>query len=51
MNSMKFVILLHFISSKKTPNDAVTPQHQGQFTPEMKANVVPHKFALDFGAN
>ena len=26
MNSMKLVIPLHFISLKKTPNDAVTPQ-------------------------
>ena len=41
MNSMKFVIPLHFISWKKTPNDAVTPQRQSQFTPKMKANAVP----------
>ena len=27
---------------KKTPNDAVTPQRQSQFTPKMKANAVPH---------
>ena len=26
---------------KKTPNDAVTPQCQSQFTPKMKANAVP----------
>ena len=26
---------------KKTPNDAVTPQRQSQFTPKMKANAVP----------
>ena len=42
MNSMKLVIPLDFISRKKTPNDAVTPQRQGQFTPKMKANAVPH---------
>ena len=41
MNSMKLVILLDFISWKKTPNDAVTPQCQSQFTPTMKANAVP----------
>ena len=41
MNSMKLVIPLHFISYKKIPNDAVTPQRQGQFTPKMKANAVP----------
>ena len=32
-------ILFH---EKKTPNDAVTPQRQSQFTPKMKANAVPH---------
>ena len=33
MNSMKFIIPLHYISwKKKTPNDAVTPQCQSQFT-------------------
>ena len=26
---------------KKTPNDAVTPLRQSQFTPKMKANAVP----------
>ena len=31
-------ILFH---AKKTPNDAVTPQRQSQFTPKMKANAVP----------
>ena len=41
MNFMKLVIHLHFISYKKTPNDAVTPQCQSQFTPKMKANAVP----------
>ena len=41
VNSMKLVIPLHFISWKKTPNDAVTPQSQSQFTPKMKANTVP----------
>ena len=41
MNSVKLVIPLHFISCKKTPNDAVTPQRQSQFTPKMKANAVP----------
>ena len=41
MNSMKLVIPLHFISWKKTPNDAVTSQRQGQFTPKVKANAVP----------
>ena len=35
MNSMKPVIPLHSISWKKTPNDAVTPQCQGQFTPKI----------------
>ena len=30
-----------FFLKKKTPNDAVTPQHQSQFTPKMKANAVP----------
>ena len=37
MNSMKLVILLHF-TYEKTPNYAVTPQRQSQFTPKMKAN-------------
>ena len=37
MNSMKLVIPLYFISWKKTPNDAVTPQRQSQFTPKKKA--------------
>ena len=41
MNSMKLVILLHYISWKKTPNDAVTAQRQSQFAPKMKANAVP----------
>ena len=41
MNSMKLVIPLHFISRRETPNDAVTPQRQIQFTPKMKANAVP----------
>ena len=41
MNSMIFVIPLHIISWKKTPNNAVTPQRQSQFTPKMKANAVP----------
>ena len=41
MNSMKLVIPLRFISWKKTPNDAVTPWRQSQFTPKMKANAVP----------
>ena len=40
MNSMKLVIPLHFISWKKTPNDAVTPQCLSQFTPKMKASAV-----------
>ena len=40
INSTKLVIPLHFISWKKTPNDAVTPQRQSQFTPKMKANAV-----------
>ena len=30
---------VNFISCKKTPNDAATPQCQSQFTPKMKANV------------
>ena len=37
MNSMKLVIPL----LNKTPNDAVSPQRQSQFTPKMKANAVP----------
>ena len=41
MNSLKSVIPLLFISWEKTPNDAVTPQRQSQFTPKMKANAVP----------
>ena len=40
MNSMKLVIPLHYISWKKTPNDAVTPQRQSQFTPKMKTHAV-----------
>ena len=42
MNSMKFVIPLYLISERKTPNDAVTPQHQNKFTPKMKAKAFPH---------
>ena len=42
MNSMKLVIPLHFISWKKTQNDAVTPRRQSQFTPKMTANAVLH---------
>ena len=42
MNSMELVIPLHFISWKKTPNNAVILQPQSQFTPKMKANAVPH---------
>ena len=45
MNSMKLAIPLHFISCKKTPSDAVTPQRQSQFTPKMKANAVPRLFS------
>ena len=30
-----------FYFTKKTPNDAVTPQRRSQFTPKMKANAVP----------
>ena len=41
MDSTKLVIPLNFISGKKTPNDAVTPQRQSQFTPKMKANAEP----------
>ena len=41
MNSVKLAIPLHFIPWKKTPNDAVTPQRQSQFTPKMKAKAVP----------
>ena len=33
-------VTFHFMT--KTPNDAVTPKHQSQFTPKMKANAVPH---------
>ena len=39
MNSME---PLHFILWKKTPNDAVTPQRQSQFTPKMKVQAVQH---------
>ena len=35
MNSMKLVIPLHFISQKKTPNDAVTSQRQSELTSTM----------------
>ena len=38
---IKLVISLHLLSWKKTPNDAVTPKRQSQFTPKMKANAVP----------
>ena len=31
-----------FLHEKKTPNSAVTPLRQSQFTPKMKANTVPH---------
>ena len=31
-------VTFYFI--KNTPNDAVTPEHQSQFTPTMKANAV-----------
>ena len=31
----------HEFHEKKTPNDAVTPQGQSQFTPKTKANAVP----------
>ena len=50
MNSMKLVILLHFITLKKTPNDAVTPQRQSQFTQkdESKCGAA---FAFIFGVN
>ena len=41
MNLLKLVIPLSFISWKKTPNGAVTPQRQSQFTPKMKTNAVP----------
>ena len=41
MNSMKNAVPLCFISWRKTPNDAMTPQCQSQFTPKMKANAVP----------
>ena len=41
MNFMKIVVPLHLILLKKTPNDAVKPPHQSQFTPKMKANAVP----------
>ena len=30
-----------YFMKKKTPNDAMTPQRQSQFTPKMKANAVP----------
>ena len=30
-----------YFMEKKTPNYAVTPQCQSQFTPKMKANAVP----------
>ena len=35
MNSMKVIILLHFISLKKTLIDVVTSHWQSQFTPKM----------------
>ena len=37
MNSMKLLIPLHFISWRKTPDDAVTPKRQSQFTPNINA--------------
>ena len=53
MNSMKLVISAHFISWKKTPNDAVAQQHLSQFTPKMKANAQPRLLSslvrIDFG--
>ena len=50
MNSMKLIIPLYFISWKKTPNDAVTPQRQSQLTPKMKAKR-GSAFAFIFGVN
>ena len=32
--------VIFYFMKKKTPNDAVTPQRQSQFTPKMKANAV-----------
>ena len=42
MNSMKLVVPLLLFNEKKTPNDAVTPQHQSQFTPKRKVLRVDH---------
>ena len=39
LNSMKLVCYILFY--EKTPDDAVTPQRQSQFTAKMKANAVP----------
>ena len=40
---MKLLLWFRYIlfHDKKTPNDAVTPQRQSQFTPKMKAIAVP----------
>ena len=32
--------VIFYFMKKKTPNDAVTPRCQSQFTPKMKANAV-----------
>ena len=42
MNSMKMSFRYMLYHDTKTPNDAVTPQHQSQFTPKMKTNAIPH---------
>ena len=34
-------VTFYFRKKKKTPDDAVTPLRQSQFTPKMKANAVP----------
>ena len=41
MSSMRRATPLHFILWEKTPNNAMTPQRQSQFTPKKKANAVP----------
>ena len=41
MNYINIVIHLHFVLSKNTSNNAVTPQRDSQYTAKMKANAVP----------
>ena len=49
MNSMKLVIPLHFISRKKTPNDAVTATPESIHTKDESKRGIA--FAFIFGVN